>query len=278
MLRISGILLALLVSSAFASEPPSPTPSVVAKNEEHNAASKNTTTEKNKKSSNISSAVTNQTITINSKSPHNENTNTTNNPPSSDNSMHDSITDWIIAIATIVIGAFTIGLFIDARAKGRKELRAYVSSSPNFVGNFSKTKPAWMRFAIENHGQTPAYKIQRSAIVEIFPFPLPQNFNFPNLPDFTPSTHTLHPREKHIVTIPATRLFSEKEIIDACQENGCRLYCFGIIRYETFSKIHTTRFCFSIDGSDSLLAIATGGIPNVVDLNFRIDEQHNDAD
>lgn len=182
-----------------------------------------------------------------------------------------------LAVFTAFLWNATVKLVREAKKTGTMQLRAYVSSRPDFIYDFSPKKIASMRYTIENHGQTPAYSVQHVAIVDILPFPLPSDFQFPTLSPFTPASLTLHPRENIFGNVSAQRLFTAKEISDAAANNGCRIYCFGIINYESFGSIRTTKFCRSIIGSGNLLAVGSGGTKEKVHLDYDITSQHNEA-
>jgi hypothetical protein len=94
--------------------------------------------------------------------------------------------DAIIAIGTAFIAAFTGLLFVatillwwGGERSSYRQLRAYVSVTANYVYAFGPQTPSQIRFAMTNHGQTPAYKTSSSAAVDILPFPLPKGSNFP---------------------------------------------------------------------------------------------------
>ncbi len=48
-------------------------------------------------------------------------------------------------------------------------------------------------FSIANHGQTPAHNVMETGLMDIFPYPLPINFNFPALPNPRHGRNVLHP-------------------------------------------------------------------------------------
>jgi len=76
------------------------------------------------------------------------------------------ITDTAIAVFTLVIACFTIGLFWDGRAKGRKELRAYLGISGTGV-RFPGNNHIQAYVEVTNTGKTPAHKVTQAFTAEI---------------------------------------------------------------------------------------------------------------
>lgn len=183
----------------------------------------------------------------------------------------------LLFFATLALWWATRHLVVGAEKSSERQLRAYISSRPDFIFDFSTKQHASMRYTIENHGETPAYSVQNVAIVDILPYPLPAQFQFPELPPLVPASLTLHPRERIFGNVTAQRLFTAKEINDAAANNGCRIYCFGIVMYESFGSVRVTKFCRSIAGSKNLLAVGSGGTKDEVRLDYEFASQHNDA-
>jgi len=200
-----------------------------------------------------------------------------------EDSLLTSSTVWLALVTTAlaVFTAFlwnaTVKLVREAKKTGTMQLRAYISSRPNFIFDFGPKQHACMRYTIENHGQTPAHSVQHVAVVDVLPYPLPIAFQLPPLPPVKPASLTLHPRENIFGTVAAQRLFTAKEISDAATNSGSRIYCFGIIKYESFGSTYTTKFCRSIVGSKDLLAVGSGGTKQEVHLDYDITSQHNEA-
>jgi hypothetical protein len=192
----------------------------------------------------------------------------------------------IIAIFTAILGVGTAFLFLATRqlARGaedtaRRQLRAYVSSAPDYIFNFNPATVAQMRYTMRNHGQTPAYGLSHSAAVDIFPFPLPPNFDFPQLPPHQQSSPVLHQNDSVYGIVFASRNFDIAEINAAVANNGFRIYVFGTVRYmDAFGVRRCTRFCRSVIGSTNLAIVAGVGAPARVDIEYSVEAQHNEAD
>lgn len=193
---------------------------------------------------------------------------------------------YVLAGITAVLALFTAGLWYatyrlvkEAKETARAQLRAYISCTPDYIFNFSRVVPAEMRYTSENYGLTPARKYRWTARVDILPYPLPPNFNFPALPPIREGTFALHTKQSVQTSVFAERPFSDQEIRDVSANNGRRIYCYGITKYEdTFGHEHTTKFCRSIVGSADLLTIGTVGLDRKVDLTYDIADLHNEAD
>lgn len=184
----------------------------------------------------------------------------------------------LLFAATLALWLATRRLVVGAEKSSKQQLRAYISSGPDFILSFTQKSPAQMRYTMENHGQTPAYALRNVAVVDILPYPLPEDFQFPPLPEMTSAPITLHPKETIFGNVVAQRNFTAQEISDAANNNGCRIYCFGIVTYETFGSIHTTKFCRSIVGCQNLQSVGSGTTKPHLDLIYEITSHHNEAD
>lgn len=198
--------------------------------------------------------------------------------------QHDSHSTpdwWLIGVTGMLVIA-TAGLVYYARDTGRRQLRAYVSATPNnLIYNIGPPPNIRYRFSIINHGQTPAYHVTDTALVDIFPYPLPPNFNFPDFPSPHPSRIVLHPDARtYSGEAHATRSFAAQEIGQIVTGNQCRLYIFGVVRYvDIFKEPHTTKFCHSVVGSPALFTFLQGG-PSAQGLHLDSEsaDQHDDTD
>jgi len=161
------------------------------------------------------------------------------------------------------------------KSNAEMELRAYVSSNPDWIYSFDKKNRARMRYTITNHGKTTAYNLRHAAAVDIFPYPLPPGFAFPDTTILSASV-SLFVGQSFFGSIEADRLFAQSEI-DACvANNGFRIYCYGIVEYESFGEKRTTRFCRSIVGSDNLRKVSSN-ITKDLDITYEIAATNNDS-
>src|SRR5437870_3357120 len=90
--------------------------------------------------------------------------------------MNDAITTYtfwlvcftaVLAIATIVLAAFTIDLAFTSRKTAKRQLRAYVAARAISVFGFGPNIPVRIMFRMTNHGQTPAYDVSHAAAIAI---------------------------------------------------------------------------------------------------------------
>lgn len=191
-----------------------------------------------------------------------------------------SLDQQIAAIASIAGLLQFIGLIATICVMvrtARRQLRAYVAATgKELLGPI----PLIYKFSIVNHGQTPAYKVTDSAIVEVLPYPLPPNFAFPPLPNPGPSHLVLHSNVPHFHgNAKPAKPFTMQDINNAVTAINYRLYIRGVVHYvDIFNRPHTTRFCESHEGGQ-LLADFFQGKPAVgINFNTEIANQHNDAD
>jgi hypothetical protein len=124
--------------------------------------------------------------------------------------------DAILAICTALIAMFTALLFVatvllwwGGEKNSEKQLRAYVSVNANYIYAFGPQIPVQIRFALTNHGQTPAYHVSQASAVDILPYPLPKGFKLPTNTTPAPGSFVLHPRAFYNGYTIAKRVFSQ---------------------------------------------------------------------
>lgn len=136
------------------------------------------------------------------------------------------------------------------------QMRAYVSVryAITVPQNHTSKWRTEIRLQIVNTGHTPAYELFYKSWCDIFPFPLPENFDFhiPNLPD--QSAGTLAPGQHFIIAASVPRVCSEIEVADYVNGSERRIYMYGVVIYkDVFGCKHETRFSQSViwfnDGS-----------------------------
>lgn len=162
-----------------------------------------------------------------------------------------------------------------------RQLRAYISASPTLINLFNETRAAQAGFRIENHGQTPAQNLAISSNVAIFPYPLPPNFQFPELKGPGESRAVVHPGSHGDGSAFAPAPFTRDQLELICKADQQRLYVFGRITYtDIFGKNRETRFCSGVT-SDRMREITgldhLGGGVSGTDLRFPAANQHNSA-
>lgn len=165
-----------------------------------------------------------------------------------------------------------------AKDTAERQLRAYVASRPDWIFEFNDTIPVRMRYTLTNHGQTPAYELTHTAVVEILPYPLPLNHPLPIIPKLSESTVTVHPTSSVYGLTSATRTFSKSDISKAVANDGVRIYVLGLVEYkDAFGTVRRTRFCSSVVGGKELATVATGIPSPSMPILYEPCSQHNEA-
>jgi hypothetical protein len=195
------------------------------------------------------------------------------------------ITDSLLVVLVCLLFLATIGLYCAVRnlVRGSKDtakrqLRAYLSAAPDSI------RPDFgMKFRIENHGLTPAYRVAAiSAAVDIFPYPLPANHDFKEISKTDEPAYVLAPREVMNMGAGPNRTFSAEEIDHAINGITYRFYMYGTVEYvDAFKDRHVTAFCRSIVGGENLRTIfQPQAIHHVkrTNLEYETTGQHNHAD
>ncbi len=191
----------------------------------------------------------------------------------------------ILAIVTAILAFFTYRLWRatkrlveDSQDTAQRQLRAYLSAQPNYVFTFNPSILTEIKFSVFNHGQTPALQVQSAGLIDIFPYPLPPNHPFPNIPVSAKSRSVIHPSSGMDTHVFAVRLFAANEIAQAVAGTQFRIYIFGRVNYiDAFGTNRETKFCSSVVGDQNLGAVAGGVSIPTVEIKFEPDEQHNEA-
>ena len=92
----------------------------------------------------------------------------------------------VLAAFTAVLTGATILLWLEARTSGERRDRAYVSGTPNFIHSFAPGVPPQFRWAVKNHGPTPASHMRMRAGIALAPFPFQPGLSLPPLIDWQP--------------------------------------------------------------------------------------------
>jgi hypothetical protein len=187
---------------------------------------------------------------------------------------------FVAALSTGLLTVITFGLAYIARAQYKTthaQLRAYVSAMPATLITFNANLRTRVQIAITNRGQTPATDIMCSALVDIFEYPLPPNFKFPNLIFNDISRAVLFPAEPLDLGALARHTFQIEEIEECIDGGNLRAYVFGIIKYiDVFDEPHETFFCSSIVGGPNLRIVSNGGNVPSPGIRFERSRQHNE--
>jgi hypothetical protein len=173
---------------------------------------------------------------------------------------------FLVASSTVVIGVFTIVLAVatgflycatrrlveGAEDTAKRQLRAYVAAKPKFVSSFNERNFCWADFEIINVGTTPANGLCHTCRIDVFPFPLPDDFVFPELPQKCAKT-TSFPNQPMIGKVFAYRQFTNGEIT-SIRNGSMRIYIYGEMEYiDIFGDKNITRFGASATGKQQML-------------------------
>ena len=210
----------------------------------------------------------------------------------------------ITALATVAVGAFTWQLkrstdrlwnsgerqLAHLRESSERELRAYISIRPGTLTRISPNTIFHFTAINTNDGKTPAYSAQQAGVMQIQDHPLPDDFQFPELPIVRRSKTMIPPNVPFNASALATELFTKEEIIEILEgrTNGQRLYIYGQVDYvDAFKKPHWTRFCYSFPGWHEAVPLARADRWDEITkklfqpgfaLQFELAAQHNVTD
>lgn len=130
----------------------------------------------------------------------------------------------------------------------RTQLRAYVSARPFLPRPISGTRANLHAF---NVGHTPARSVRHRGQLDIFPYPLPNDFSFPALSGSYDLTDlTLFPGLPIETYALAARDFQKQEWVEAESGQRARFYVWGEIEYlDVFRVPRRTLYCISYSGT-----------------------------
>jgi hypothetical protein len=157
-----------------------------------------------------------------------------------------------------------------------RELRAYVTAKPSNI-EFSGRIPMKIHMEAKNTGQTPAYNIVMLNRFAMFPYPLPDGFDFGPDPPITETTNVLAAGDVLPGDRPLGRPMGPQREAQL-QAGTHRWYALGIVKYrDAFGYPRTTRYCASAPGHQMLqgMGLAAGGAG---DIRWEYTLVHNDAD
>jgi hypothetical protein len=176
-----------------------------------------------------------------------------------------------LGFATIFLWRATKRLVVGADENARRQLRAYVSVTMAHVSSFAKDEYISVRFTLMNRGLTPARSLVHHSEIFVAPEPLPEDFILPGLTSRLSDPLTLFPSQDINGTKTAAHFFSQEEIRGIA--NGtARIYCYGMVYYETvFDSPATTTFCSNVTGAaDMLQKLSTGYRKDDLKVSFQI--------
>jgi len=212
-------------------------------------------------------------------------------------------TDWLLVLFSGLLVACTVGLYrstekaadaarVSAAVANKsiqltqQEMRAYVSIGPGRFWELDPHHPTAMTYHIINRGKLPATGLRHGAVLKMAPFPLPEDYAFPDIE--LSGNGTLHPGDNSLTgEASVAEPLTQEEIVTLLkgESPGMRIYIFGEARYETLGETHFTQFCYSMQGWLNVVEAAEGGrwdeindlIPRTT-LLWHHDPTYNNAD
>ena len=136
-----------------------------------------------------------------------------------------------------------------------RQLRAYVGAHQVGVMGIEDADAFGVGFVFINHGQTPASKFNLRGVVDLFPYPLPNDFVFPDPPDRPTQDGIIFPnesnpmmgwvweREGQRLSIKDKLTLFSKNTIQEFYAHGTASYC------DIFGVSRECRFCFYLNPS-----------------------------
>ena len=163
--------------------------------------------------------------------------------------MRKSLEDATTAANAATDSAITSQAALEStKDTAKRQLRAYLSITPNTFGLLAAGNHVRITFDAKNHGQTPAFGTSHKFEIDILDNPLPPNFNFPAPTETFNANTSIFPN-----AVSEVRFFSGKPLtqVDAVEANTKHVHCWGRTSYrDAFGNIRHTSFSASVGGKD----------------------------
>jgi hypothetical protein len=182
-----------------------------------------------------------------------------------------AVATFFIAIFTVVLAVSTNKLWDEARENrkltilsvnaaaasanassrlakaSKRQLRAYLSVNTGIVifQDEMKAQPFVVLPDCMNDGQTPAHEVSYNARADILPYPLPDDFNFPEKSEqaVVTSTAVVGPHRNFQLGAALDRFCDADEMNRILHGKSERLYVYGTVRYkDAFGNPRLTNF------------------------------------
>jgi hypothetical protein len=166
----------------------------------------------------------------------------------------------IVALAMVAVAGFTGTLWAatkkmqaateklarNAEETAQRQLRAYVSGTPEFLFPFDETHVPRARLRIHNSGATPANELRHRAGIAVL---TAADVRLPPLTESFSVSGVLFPgSDLHVAAGRDAPL--DPAAIAALRDGAARLYCYGEIDYvDAFMHPRSTRYCHEL-GAD----------------------------
>jgi hypothetical protein len=163
----------------------------------------------------------------------------------------------LVALATVVVAGFTGTLWAatkkmqqsteqlarNAEETAQRQLRAYVSGTPEFIFSFDENHAPRVQFRIHNTGATPANEVRHRAAVVVLSG---DGFRLPALSETFSASGVLFPNAE-LRGVAEGEKPLDPATLTSLHDGTARLFCYGEIDYvDAFMHPHTTRFCHEV--------------------------------
>ncbi len=165
------------------------------------------------------------------------------------------------AIASVFAAWLLYRTLRATRISSEIQLRAYVAATVTALSRFSPDEKVEIVFEVKNHGQTPASNVRCFAKIQVWPFPLPDDFDMGKIEDPIKGTFSLAPTAGRHVACASGSPIDRATVNEILNEGTVRVYLAGKVLYEDmFGKKRETRFCVSTGPNTELRQVSEGEI------------------
>lgn len=158
---------------------------------------------------------------------------------------------FLLVVVTYLLYRATERLVRGADRTAERQLRAYVSVSPNQLVDFEIGKDPYALLHVKNSGSTPAFKFRYVAGFEQIDRDIINSDNVLVRDDKNQAipTNVLHPNVELKIVAPLRKLLLKSNYLNIGKEVESSFYAFGCVFYEdAFGRDRITEFCFELDG------------------------------
>jgi hypothetical protein len=140
-----------------------------------------------------------------------------------------------------------------SRDSSVRKLRAYIAAHQVGIMNIKEDEAFGVGFVFVNYGQTHALKFNFRGVVDLLPFPLPENFVLPEPPKRAVQDGVIFPKETNpmrgwVWERADNRLTVKEKLGLFSKDSKQEFYAHGTATYvDVFGIERSTTFCISID-------------------------------
>jgi len=155
-----------------------------------------------------------------------------------------------------------------------RELRAYIGIRQVGLMGLEDSTPFGVGFAFVNYGKTPASKFNLRGVVDVLPYPLPDDFVLPEPPSRPKQDGVIFPNESNpmvgwVWELETKRLNLKEKLAMLSRETTQEFYAHGFVDYsDVFEIPRHVEFCFALNPA-SVVRDQTGGIVRDKSGNFK---------